>query len=448
MCQIIAIKAKYKKMKKILNSYSADFSFLLEEKGGDYFSAALLGREGILRRFSLKNIPTSDILFEKLNDIFTGSYVFDDDSFVYLLLFSRQTPEMELNEVLNQPYELGGSYIAVHGTISNDKAIAKKYGRDIAADTEIFTFIEYNSEEPSGTYAAIKISPNKGIETFEHGLKLWKGFLTEDNKLLGEIVSTTDTSYLTEPLFNDQRYAFKNGPLFVAYSGGMDVALSTYLSIHLEAPTEVYLNYFDWGTVASTMEIQSVNKAAILFQEEFNIEVFVNIIDAKIYFGEYFKMNGAYAKIADPHAVGSENETEAPIAYVPYRNTQFAILLSSIAEEMGLKDVTFIFGLNLSEGMVFMDNSEGWLKSIESTIKYGGKDFSITGTYTVDAPYFARTKTNMIKDFIHDFGLKTFKKLINTTYSCYYPGKNGQPCGECGSCILRRKALTQVKGQK
>jgi 7-cyano-7-deazaguanine synthase len=143
--------------------------------------------------------------------------------------------------------------------------------------------------------------------------------------------------------------------------------------------------------------------------------------------------------------VADSAETESPLSYVPYRNTQFAILLASKAEALHLQNVDILFGLNLSEGMVFMDNSEGWLEAINQTIKLGGKDFEYTGTYEVIAPYYPRTKTNMLKEFKEDFGFAPLEQLLLLSKSCYYPNPDGTPCGKCGSCILREKAIQKLK---
>jgi 7-cyano-7-deazaguanine synthase len=208
------------------------------------------------------------------------------------------------------------------------------------------------------------------------------------------------------------------------------------------------MNYFAWGSKAENTEIEQLQDFKKLFASEFpETQIVIKLREAEYYFDEYFKINKAsFPKISLHSSNKAEAaETEAPLAYVPYRNTQFAILLASICEADNMENVDMLFGLNLSEGMVFMDNSEGWLESISNTIKYGGKDSKLTYTYNVIAPYFARTKTNMLLEFKKEFGEIIYERLLNLSKSCYYPDDEGQPCGKCGSCILREKAERKIE---
>jgi 7-cyano-7-deazaguanine synthase len=136
---------------------------------------------------------------------------------------------------------------------------------------------------------------------------------------------------------------------------------------------------------------------------------------------------------------GDEAETEAPLAYVPYRNTLFATMLGALADEKieNSELVEFLFGMNLTEMGVYVDNTNAWLESVRAMITYGGKKYKET---IVSAPFINFTKTNMLKFIIEKFGVGKAMSLMNIAFSCYYPDENGEPCGKCGSCILRQKA--------
>jgi len=447
MCQIIAMRTTLNKFKKIMEDplYPKIFNNILEDKGGDYFAVTHF-RKDIKVRLS-SNLSIIEPL-ETILKIYNEDY---EDIPLNLLLFSRQQPEMELGEVEEQPYvheQNKNLYFAVHGTIHNDKELADELNKNIGADTEILKFINPNNwDKAQGTFCAIGITPEE-ILTYEHGLHLWKSRLVENGEHLADLISTTSLASFEPYTRNLQNGSEEDRTLFVSFSGGMDIALSTYRELQTDIYNKAILNYFAWGSIAESEEISSLEKFRDFYSSEFNIPVEIKIWPAMNYFEEFFKMtNSPHPKISknNPFYTGEEAETESPIAYVPYRNTQFAILLASHAEAMNLKNVNILFGLNLSEGMVYMDNSEGWLEAVNQVVKYGGKNYKLSGSYNVISPYFMRTKTNMLKEFKKNYSFATLEQLLLLSKSCYYPKDDGSPCGECGSCILRQKAIEAIK---
>jgi len=449
MCQIIAMRTTLNKFRKIMDDrlYPNILNNILEDKGGDYFSVTCF-RNGINLQVASK--------FSIIEPLKTILKIYEEDSIdipLNFLLFSRQQPEMEKNVVEEQPYRHNISNnlaFSVHGTIYNDKELAELLNVEISADTEILKFINPNNwDKANGTFCAIGITPEK-ILTYEHGLHLWKNRLVKNGENFADLISTTSLKSF-EPYTRDlQNGSEEDRTLFVSFSGGMDIALSTYRELQTWKYNKVILNYFAWGSIAEKNEIISLEKFKDFYSSEFNIPVEIKIWPAVNYFEEFFKITGApHPKISknNPYYTGEEAETESPIAYVPYRNTQFAILLASHAEAMNLKNVNILFGLNLSEGMVYMDNSEGWLEAVNQVVKYGGKDYKLSGSYLIISPYFTRTKTNMLKEFKKNYGIVTLEQLLLLSKSCYYPQADGSPCGKCGSCLLRQKAIETLKGK-
>jgi 7-cyano-7-deazaguanine synthase in queuosine biosynthesis len=356
---------------------------------------------------------------------------------------------METSDPLEQPYYHSKNtslLFAVHGTISNDAELAKKYKVKIGADTEILRYLEQdNFSELEGSFCTIGISdPDEEFIITEKGLKLFQSRLFSNKEYLADIIATTSLDIFDCCLHDHQN----NDTLFVSFSGGMDISLSTFKELATNNYKKVILNYFAWGSVAEFAELGVLDKFKDFYETHFKMEVVVKVWNAASYFDEYFKMTEApIPRISKNNSfyTGEKSETESPLAYVPYRNTQFALLLASHAEAMNLKKVNILMGLNLSEGMVYMDNSEGWLRSISETIKYGGKDPKVAGTYRVIAPYFSRTKTNMLKEFKLVFGEDILDQILKISTSCYYPGADGSDCGKCGSCILKEKAMKNAK---
>ena len=87
-------------------------------------------------------------------------------------------------------------------------------------------------------------------------------------------------------------------------------------------------------------------------------------------------------------------------------------------------------------------NTNGWLYCINQTIKLSGY---ATLNFEVKAPYVNKTKLNMIKDVIEMN--PRFKEIIEKSFSCYFP-KDGNICGECGSCLMRQNAFGRISDGK
>lgn len=441
MCQIIAIKTTKTKLKLILKLKMKTFIKTLQEKGGEEFSF------GIIHKRGQKTIKVSScITSEEFEKIIKKSIPkrLDKVDEVGLLLFSRQIPEMERETTeLFQPYEFDNSLVAVHGTIQNDDYISDLYGLDIKIDTDIFNHIDMFNDLIEGTFAGIGFKRIDGKLFFkerENGLGIWKDLITWNNNILGEIRSTTLTDFSSDERRITLQY--KKQPsrknLFVAFSGGMDIAFSTYKALSDNRYDSCVLNYFEWDTKAEIEEKKAIENLLTFYNEEFSDTTFeVNYIKANIFMQEYLKINNQKVSLLTGE-VGL-NEAETPSAYVPYRNSLFALTLASIAEGKSLKGVDILFGLNLSEGMVYSDNAEVWAESINKVINFGGKNFKVTGNYNFISPYMNRTKTNYIKEFFKEFP-EIADELLEMTFSCYYP-VDGHPCQECGSCVLKNKAV-------
>jgi len=444
MCQIIALHSKnVEELSKTIEDYERDFYWSLKSKGGDYYSAVLVAEKRNEPSVNLSwSAPNYDDFIKALR-LFLKANNFKEAGKIALIMFSRQQPEMEAGDPEEQPYKIDNGFIAIHGTIINDQELAAARDVSINIDTEIFKYYEINDPVIQGTFSCIQITDKAEIIIRDNGLKIWEANVKEHQTT---VVSTGKLDYLLSSNPIDSRYCDSSRTLMAAFSGGMDISLSLYKQLHHYNYKKIILNYFDWGSNASKNEKEAIEKLRDFYSTEFKIPIELNILPAKEYFKAFFEITDTESKISNIDAKGDHAETESPIAYVPYRNSQFALLLSSIAEAKDYRNVDILFGLNLSEGMVFMDNSEGWLESITNVIKYGGKDYSVTGNYKIVAPYFPRTKTNMIKEFVDEFGKQKLYRILMKSWSCYYPEEDGSPCGECGSCILRQEAILRAIG--
>jgi len=464
MCQIIALKIPTKNVVPFLKKYKGDIRADLHEKGGEGYSFFFLSNdmdEPIIQRgYNFKKV------FYKFISKFESSKL-KSNNYGVLVLFSRQTPEMENAKVNLPPYYNSqmDTYFFVHGTINNDKELEQKFQVSTTVDSEIVKYIPYSQgdsisttvvEYLEGLYSIIGIQKGSlNIHTINNGMGIWKSILhNEFTNTAVYKMTPTKRKYFKQviyvpPVISDLT---EIDNIVVSYSGGMDVTLSAYKTIYNWIHSSKYnplnnnkvtLVYFRYGTQAEEKEIESLNKFKKYLIKLSKISGKEFIVDTKVFrFVPFGK-----SKLQEKSAQGSIKETESTLAYVPYRNSLFAMNLAHYLQTQNLplnKRRYIVFGLNLSEGQVYGDNNQAWLLNMNNVLQLGGKKFD--RTISLYAPYINKTKKNMLKMFIEEFGLRRFKELIDISFSCYYP-KNGNPCGKCGSCILREKALkTVLKG--
>lgn len=434
--------------------------YMIRLKGGDYTQVICF----------LENMIVSDKITTLLMNQAPGTP---------FLIFSRLTPEMEDEEVkILQPYKtITGNYITAHGTIP----ISDEF--DGIIDTEIFRYdtnIEVSinkTNELNGKVSLIQYLPeDKIFHAIHNGL----GLYTYQDKQM-ELISNirlTGSNYI-EPM----RYSFinDNTPIlpfhhYYSYndmingisknefkvdsklgrpapvdviislcSGGMDTILSTYSAIkeNLDTP-KVELLYFDWGTVAAESEIASIEKYLEILEEDFDKGFSFTRLWAKDAFKNILNISGLEGvRLQDTEAIGEgKHEAENAISYVPMRNTYLLLFAATYAEQKYPgKIVQFILGANLTEGMVYLDNSTNYLSKISPLLRLAGQK---TYGFEVYAPYVNKTKTKMLELFASKYSEIKLFELLKVSFSCYFPQDN-LPCGKCGSCLLREKAIQKYE---
>ena len=434
--------------------------YMIRLKGGDYTQVICF----------LENMIVSDKITTLLMNQAPGTP---------FLIFSRLTPEMEDEEVkILQPYKtITGNYITAHGTIP----ISDEF--DGIIDTEIFRYdtnIEVSinkTNELNGKVSLIQYLPE--LKTF-YGIHNGLGLYTyqDMNITLISNIQLTGSNYI-EPM----RYTFisemvKLQPFHHYYSyddmingisknefkvdsklgrpapvdviislcsGGMDTILSTYDVVKENQDTpKVELIYFDWGTVASESEIVSIEKFLTILEDDFDNEFSYTKLWAKDAFKNILDISGLDGvRLQDTEAVGEgKHEAENAISYVPMRNTFLLLFAATYAEQQYPgKRVQFVLGANLTEGMVYLDNSTNYLSKISPLIRLAGQK---TYGFEISAPYVNKTKTKMLELFALNYSEKKLFELLKVSFSCYFPQDN-LPCGKCGSCLLREKAIQKYE---
>lgn len=382
------------------------------------------------------------------------------------LIFSRLTPEMELDinneDIILQPYKtIDGNYIIAHGTIPlKDDPISKNM-----VDTEILKY-QLNLKDSinlvetlNGKIAIIKYFPNEDkFETMNNGLGVYHYTDLNCISYFSNINYKSEHIFKIDDILPYENYSDgiplkekTNKRIVSLFSGGLDTLVSTHVHLIETDPKSIDLLYFDWGTNARTSEIEAGNKYIKHLDNLPNLTKInkgYEVIDVKDMFLNILKVAGlTKTRIADPDAKGlGQGEAEEAISYVPVRNSMLINLAVAWAEQKyPNEEVDIVIGANLSEGMIYADNSTSFIDAKNLEIKYIGQK---TSKFNLVAPFANVTKTEMLRraKIITDNYESISKSSnmavpIHLAYSCYFPKKDGSACNECGSCLLRNAAI-------
>ncbi len=125
---------------------------------------------------------------------------------------------------------------------------------------------------------------------------------------------------------------------------------------------------------------------------------------------------------------------EIPVTYVPARNTIFLSYALAWAEVLCASDI--FIGVNAVDYSGYPDCRPEYIKAFENMANLATKA-GVEGRTKIKirAPLIEMTKSQIIKRGIE---LGTDYRL---THSCYAPAAKGVACGECDSCILRKRGF-------
>ena len=131
--------------------------------------------------------------------------------------------------------------------------------------------------------------------------------------------------------------------------------------------------------------------------------------------------------------VQTEMNIGIPVTYVPARNTIFLSIASAYAEKMGI-DQIFI-GVNQIDYSGYPDCRPDFIDSFKTTINLGTKTGVDGKQLEIHTPLINMSKKDIIK-YGHDMGID-----YSQTVSCYQLDNNGNACGHCDACKLRKEGF-------
>jgi 7-cyano-7-deazaguanine synthase len=133
---------------------------------------------------------------------------------------------------------------------------------------------------------------------------------------------------------------------------------------------------------------------------------------------------------------GHELAQVIPITYVPARNTIFLAYALGWAEIIGAHDI--FIGVNALDYSGYPDCRPAFIEAFERLANLATREGVEGRPFRLHAPLVALTKRDIIRTGLSlgvDYSL---------THSCYDPSPQGLACGECDSCILRRKGFLEA----
>lgn len=213
----------------------------------------------------------------------------------------------------------------------------------------------------------------------------------------------------------------------VLSSGGLDS--TTVMAIAKSERYEVYSLSFRYGQRHS-LEVEAAKKVseAMGVKDHFVIDIDMGKI-------------GGSALTADYDVPKSRTEDEMaagiPITYVPARNTIFLSYALALAEVLEASDI--FIGVNAIDYSGYPDCRPEFIEAFERLANLATKA-GVEGKtkIRIRTPLIRLTKKEIIQKGIElgvDYGM---------THSCYDPTPDGKACGQCDSCLLRKKGFREA----
>lgn len=142
--------------------------------------------------------------------------------------------------------------------------------------------------------------------------------------------------------------------------------------------------------------------------------------------------------IAVPRGRSEERmSADIPVTYVPARNTIFLSLALGFAEVVGAFDL--FIGANAVDYSGYPDCRPEYLSAFEEMANLATKaGIEKKGRFRIHAPLIHLTKSEIIRT-----GL-TLGVDYSLTHSCYDPATDGAACGQCDSCLIRKKGFREA----
>jgi 7-cyano-7-deazaguanine synthase len=126
---------------------------------------------------------------------------------------------------------------------------------------------------------------------------------------------------------------------------------------------------------------------------------------------------------------------DIPITYVPARNTIFLSYALALAEVREIADI--FIGVNAVDYSGYPDCRPEFIEAFETMANLATK-MTTAKRLRIHTPLIRLSKAEIIRRGM-ELGVD-----YSLTHSCYDPDKLGRACGECDSCLIRRRGFEQA----
>ncbi len=208
----------------------------------------------------------------------------------------------------------------------------------------------------------------------------------------------------------------------VLVSGGIDS--STCCAIAANEGFTIYAMSFMYGQRHS-VELDSAQRIAQAFGA---VDHRIVNIDLRAFGG-----SSLTSDLEVPKDRNTDNEHAIPSTYVPARNTIFLSFATGWAEIIDCYDI--FIGVNAVDYSGYPDCRPEYIAAYQVMANLATKNGVEGKKLTIHTPLISLSKGDIIK-------LGTSLGVdYSITHSCYDPDKEGNACGRCDSCIIRRKGF-------
>ena len=210
-------------------------------------------------------------------------------------------------------------------------------------------------------------------------------------------------------------------------SGGLDSSIC--LALARRDGFACYALSFDYGQ-RHRVELESAARVAANLGAEQHLVV---RIDLRVFGG-----SALTSDIAVPKGRATDQMSAGiPVTYVPARNTVFLSFALAWAEVLEASDI--FIGVNALDYSGYPDCRPEYIAAFERMANLATKS-GVEGQshIKIHTPLIRLTKAEIVilgQELGLDFAL---------THSCYDPDEQGRPCGQCDSCLLRRKGFEEA----